>query len=89
MAALPGLNTPPGIPPPDIPNMPSAPPNLADYLRRLNTWMNQQLQSKIPQQTAVPGVLFLSPNGAVWQLSVLDNGTFTTTQITPGGNLIA
>lgn len=86
MAALSGINAPIGAPPPDIPPMPGAPTNLADYLRRLNAWINQQLQSKIPQKSAVPAVLFLSPSGITWQLSVLDNGNFQTTQITPGAS---
>jgi hypothetical protein len=87
MAAIPGLNTPVGAPPPDIPSMPKAPPQLVDYLRRLNTWMNQQLQSKIPMSTAVPSIMLISsPGGLVWKLTVSDNGTFTAVQVPPGSS---
>jgi hypothetical protein len=85
MAAITKIGSPVGAPPPDLPDLAGSTPNLPDYLRRFATWANQQLQSKVPQNSAVPSILLISsPGGIIWKLTVADNGTFTAVQVPPG-----
>lgn len=84
MAALGKIGLAIGDPPPDIPNLPGASPAMVDYLRRLNTWMNQQLQSKIPMQVGVNGLYLISPNGTTYILQALNNGSISVTPVAPG-----
>lgn len=84
MAALNSIGFPVGAPPPDIPNLPGASPALVDYLRRQNTWINQQLQNKVPMQAAVNALYLLSPNGTTYMLQALNNGNVTITPVVPG-----
>ena len=72
--------------PPDIP--PGLPPNVADYLRRLNAWAYQEIDKKASMNEAIPSLLFAAsdqknPN-AVWRLSVNADGSVVSTSIPLG-----
>lgn len=72
--------------PPDVP--PNTPQPIADYLRRFGTWAYQQIDSKIPQQSAAPFVL-LTPSDqktptTVFKLTVDSSGALTVTQVSLG-----
>lgn len=70
------------------PNIPSAVGQqvLHDYLARLNAWISTGLQSKVPVNTAVGGILLQSPGGKVYKLTVTDAGALTATAVPLGSN---
>jgi hypothetical protein len=74
--------------PPDVPSIATLPQPLTNYLRRLSAWAYQQIDSKAPQQAAVPFILLtpndqVSPN-TVFQLTVDSTGALTVTQVALG-----
>jgi len=78
-------------PPPNLPDLPEAPPQLANYLRTFALWCRNGFRAKLDANVALPGILmqaYDAPAGttpAVFMLRVQSNGSFVTTPVNPGG----
>jgi hypothetical protein len=78
-------------PPPDLPSDPATSPTLTNYLRTFALWCRQSLQTKLPADTALTGIILQAYDAApgttpaVWMLRVSTNGQFTAHQMNVGG----
>lgn len=73
--------------PPDIPS--NVPPQVADYLRRLNAWAFQEIDKKLgkaePQQQILMYPVTQKKPTIVWALVVNDTGTTAVQRVPFGG----
>jgi hypothetical protein len=78
-------------PPPNLPDLPDGPPQLANYLRTFALWCRNGFRAKLDANTALPGILlqaYDAPTGTapnVYLLRVNQVGNFVAEQIPLGG----
>jgi hypothetical protein len=70
--------------PPLPPPMTNVSREMTTYLAQLSNWAHKSLARQIPRDEAVPGLFLISPSNKVYQLTVGDTGTLTTTLVVPG-----
>jgi hypothetical protein len=71
--------------PPQIPDIPTLDPKLAEYLRRLSLWCQNNFNTSIQTNSAATGLLMQSTTAdTVWKVTISDAGVLQTTQLTPG-----
>jgi hypothetical protein len=68
--------------PPEMPAIPTVPPALMDYIKRLRTWAYTALSQKADLRSASVSVLLQSPAGKVFSIAVDDTGKLTSTPVT-------
>jgi hypothetical protein len=72
-------------PPPDVPAFANAPVGLVDYLRRLSGWARQEMDLKLAQNQAAPGLLVMTPDKTkVFKIEVDNSGAITATPVPLG-----
>lgn len=85
---MPASSTPIGhVSPPDLGPMEDSDPVLVTYLRRLGLWMVNQLQGKVPVNTASPMILLQSPGGSVFKIVVSDAGVISAVGVPLGSKM--
>jgi hypothetical protein len=78
-------------PPPDVPNDPKISEALTQFLRTFSLWCRRGFATKLPADTALPGILLQAFDAApgttpaVWMLRVQSNGSFVAHQVSVGG----
>lgn len=71
--------------PPQLPSVPGLNEALADYLRRLALWCQNNFNTSVQTNSAATALLMQSQTGlTVWKITIDDNGTLHQTQLTPG-----
>jgi len=72
-------------PAPTIPDIPNAPVQLKDYLRRFSLWATNMFGQRLDPSTAAPQLLMQDSSGKVWSITVTTAGTLHITSVALGG----
>lgn len=56
-------------------------PLLEKYLRDLTVAVREQIETRVHRLTAENSLLFITPNGSVYEVSVSDAGAWVITQV--------
>jgi hypothetical protein len=71
-------------PPPTLPGTTGLNEQMNNYLRTFSLWCRTGFRARQDMNVATAGILFMTPNGSVYQVTVSDAGAVTATAVPLG-----
>jgi hypothetical protein len=71
-------------PPPPLPGATGLNEQMNNYLRTFSLWCRNSFRQRQDKDVATAGILFVTPNGSVYQVTVSNAGVVTATAVPLG-----